>query len=95
MEIKFDKTSAEFELNFNFYDYPSILEAAKEFTDSCWVSIKGGDDGNFLYIRIEPKELDKNPEDTVREAVFSFFNYILGIMNRKMKNTAQKIDESN
>ncbi|MFP4111861.1 MAG: hypothetical protein ACLFUO_02595 [Candidatus Woesearchaeota archaeon] len=87
MEIKFEKNSAEFEMDFNFYDYPSIIEAAKEFTESCYVAIKGADDGNSLFIRIEPKK----SSDEVRDAVFSFFNYTLGIMTRKIKN--QMTDE--
>lgn len=82
MEIEFEKNSASFELNFNFYDYPSIIEAAKEFTDSCWITIKGAEGGESLFIRIEPKD----SKNDVKEAVYSFFNYILGIMNRKMKN---------
>lgn len=82
MEIEFKNNAAEFELNFNFYDFPSIIEAAKEFTEYCWFSMKGADDNNSLFIRIEPK--DKNQD--VKEAVYSFFNYILGIMTGKMKN---------
>jgi hypothetical protein len=82
MEIKIDNNVAEFEIDFNFYDYPSILEAAKEFTDSCWVTIIGAEDGNSLMIRIEPKD----SENKARDAVYSFFNYTLGIMNRKIKS---------
>ena len=81
VEIEYSDNSAEFELNFNFYDYPTIVEAAKEFTDSCWIAIDGSRDGMSLSIRIEPK--DEN--DSAKEAVDSFFNYMLGIMNRKMK----------
>ncbi len=82
MEINFNDNVAEFELNFNYYDFPSIIEAAKEFTEYCWLSIKGSEDYNSLYIRIEPKDKSQN----VKEATYSFLNYILGIMTGKMKN---------
>jgi len=82
MEIEFNNNVAEFELNFNFYDYPSIIEAAKEFIETSWISIKGADDGNSFFIRIEPK----NPKENVRDAAFSFLNYVLGIMHGKIKN---------
>ena len=82
MKIEFKDNIAIFEIDFNLYDYPSIIEAAKEFTEVCWVSIRGAGDGMSLYVRMEPKD----KEDDIKEAVYSFFNYILGIMNGKIKN---------
>lgn len=81
MKIQIKNNIAEFELNFNFYDFPSIIETSHEFTESCWIGIKGSDNGKSIFIRIEPKE----KTDNAKEAVNHFFNYLLGIMNRKIK----------
>ncbi|MFP4656297.1 MAG: hypothetical protein ACLFNK_01840 [Candidatus Woesearchaeota archaeon] len=82
MDIRFDGNVAEFELDFSFYDYPTIVEAAGEFTESCYVAFKGDVDGKYISVRIEPKDEDI----PVRDAVFSFFNYMLGITNGKIKS---------
>jgi hypothetical protein len=82
MEIKFDGNSAEFEIDFTYYDYPCLLEAANEFTDSCWIMMKEGKDTTSLKFKIEPKE----DSQKIRDAVYSFLNFALGIMNRKIKN---------
>jgi len=81
VEIKIKNNIAEFDLNFNFYDYPTILETANEFTESCWIGMNGSSDGNFINMTIEPKD----SSDSVSLALNSFFNYMLGIMNRKIK----------
>ena len=86
MEIKFTKDSAEFEIGFALYDYPTILEAAKEFTDTCFVLMQGDDSGDSLLIRFEPKDSDID----VKDAVYSFFNYMLGIANGKIKNLSEQ-----
>ncbi len=82
MKIDFSNNVSTFEMNFHFYDYPAIIEAAKEFTDSCYIAIKSNEDENAFNIRIEPK----TNEFTVQEATYEFLNYTLGIMNRKIKN---------
>lgn len=82
MNIKFEGNIAEFDLDFMFYDYPTIVETAAEFTDSCYVSFFGDKDGKFISVKIEPKD-DEIP---IRDAVYSFFNYMLGITNGKIKN---------
>jgi len=83
MKIKIENNTAEFNLNFNLYDFPSILETAQEFTQTCWISINNLEETNSLNIRIEPKD----NKESVEEAIGHFFNYILGIMNRKLKNS--------
>jgi hypothetical protein len=82
MDITINDGVAEFEISFVYYDFPSILEAAKEFTETCWISIQGGKDELSLNMRIEPKD----DTVTVRDSVYSFFNYILGIMHGKIKS---------
>ena len=82
MDIRFEENAAEFELDFSFYDYPTIVEAANEFTDSCYVAFAGAKSGKYISVRIEPQDEDIN----VRDAVYSFFNYMLGITNGKIKN---------
>lgn len=84
MNIEFKESVAEFKLDFNFYDYPTILEAAKEFTDSCYISFIGEKNGEYIGVRIEPKD----EEIDLRDAVYSFFNYMLGITNGKIKSIA-------
>ncbi len=84
MDIRFEGNVAEFNLDFTFYDYPTIVEAAKEFTDSCYVAFYGDKDGKFIKVRIEPKDEDI----PVKDAVYSFFNYMLGITNGKIKSLA-------
>lgn len=83
MEIEFKDNTAEFEINFEFYDFPSLLESAKEFTETCWISFLDGDECKSLHVRIEPKDNDVS----VRDAVYSFLNYTLGIIHGKMKES--------
>ena len=81
VEIKFNNNVASFQICFDFYDYLCIIEAAHEFTDSCWIYLSGATDGLSFLIQIEPKDSAL----LVEEATKSFFNYLLGIMNRKIK----------
>ena len=83
MEIKYGEDYAEFEINFNFYDYVSILEAAKEFVEISYVLISGDESGKSLKMRFEPKNKSLKPD----EVVHSFFNYALGIANGRLKGS--------
>lgn len=88
MDIIFKNNIAEFEMDFTYYDLPAVFEASKEFTELCWISIFGSDDGKKLSIRIEPKEKDND----VKEAVYSFFNYMLGLMTGRLKDAQTNIN---
>ena len=83
MEIKYGDNYAEFEINFNFYDYVSIIEAAKEFVEISYVLISGHESGKSLKMRFEPKDKSLTP----KEVVHSFFNYALGIVNGRLKSS--------
>lgn len=82
MEIQWEEEYAIIHMDFEYYDYPSLVEAAKEFTDSCFVGIKGAEDKQSIFIRLEIKESDGN----LRDIVFSYLNYVLGIVHGKMSN---------
>lgn len=70
------------EMDFLYYDLPSLIEAGNEFLDSCWFAMMPKDDDTLL-IRIEPKDETM----TAHDAVYSFLNYTLGIVTGKMKDT--------
>jgi hypothetical protein len=62
-------------LDTKFYGYGSILQAGKDFSESCWVYVDG-DIKDKMLVTIKPKTQDIRL-DTVG---YEFSNYVLGLM---------------
>ena len=80
MGIDIDNEKNEVKLNMNteFYALDMIIEAAQEFTDSCWINIdREKEDKVIVIIKPKSKEIDIN---TVGN---EFYNFVLGLMKNK------------
>jgi len=63
---------ASLKINTRLYDFDKIIEAASEFTDSCWIYLDGDPKGR-ISVRIKPKS-DKIKS---KEAANEFYNFVL------------------
>lgn len=80
MTINIDKEKNEVKIDINteFYELDKIIEAAQEFTDSCWVYVDRQNDSRVnVIIKPKSKEIDIN---TVG---YEFYNFVLGLMKNK------------
>jgi len=76
-KIKIDKHNNEVKLivDTRFYGRAAVLEASKDFTQSCWVFVDGDIDDE-LFVSLKPKSGSINLDTLGQE----FYNYMLGIM---------------
>lgn len=58
-----------------FYGHGAVLQAAKEYLESCWV-IVDGDVNDKLLVIIKPK----STEIDINTVAYEFYNYVLGLM---------------
>jgi len=76
--INLDKEDVTLFFDTRIYKLDSIMEAANDFTESCWVNIDS-DVKDKVLVKITPKtskiELDN--------LGFEFFNYVLGLMHNE------------
>lgn len=69
---------ASLEINTQLYNFDKIIEAASEFTDSCWIYLDGDPRGK-INVKIKPKSSEIEPKEAANE----FYNFILGLMKSK------------
>ncbi len=80
MGVSIDKNKKEVvvDVNTEFYDLDSIIEAAQEFTDSCWVYLDKETNGRVkIIINPKSKKIDINIVG------YEFYNFVLGLMKNK------------
>jgi hypothetical protein len=62
-------------LDTKFYGYGAVMEAGKDFSESCWVLVDG-DKEDKLLVTLKPKSIEIEL-DTLG---YEFSNYVLGLM---------------
>jgi hypothetical protein len=62
-------------LDTKLYGYGAVMEAGKDFSESCWVLVDGDKDDKLL-VTLKPK----SNEIEVDTLGYEFSNYVLGLM---------------
>ena len=70
-----DKKEVSLTVDTRFYGRAAVLEASKDFTESCWVAVDGDIDDE-LFVTIKPK----SDEIDLDSLGYEFYNYLLGVI---------------
>jgi len=79
--LKIDNINNEVQLimDTKFYGFGAVLQASKDYLDTCWVLLDG-DKESKLLIRLKPK----SKEIDITTLGYEFINYVLGLMQNAM-----------
>ncbi len=82
LTIEFSGKSSDMEISCDIYDEKSVYETVDAFNDYCWIAVTKKDN-DILNVHLEPKD----SEIDVKEATYSFLNFLLGLTHRTMRET--------